>query len=55
MNTFAAFFSSGLVITFKKTSELLAKAHAHKYAVANAESLEVVIPVIDVEYITEAA
>ncbi len=55
MNTFAAFFASGLVVKFKTASELIANALAHKYAVDNAEYLEVVIPVIDVEYISEVA
>jgi len=55
MKTFAAFFSSGLVVTFKAFGEALANAHAHRYAVDNAEYLEVVIPVVDVEYISEVA
>ena len=55
MKTFAAFFASGLVVTFKNTTEILANARAHKYAVNNAEYLEVVVPVIDVEYISEVA
>jgi len=55
MKTFAAFFASGLVVKFKNTSEFLAQAAAHRYAVNNAEYLEVVIPVIDVEYISEVA
>jgi hypothetical protein len=55
MKTFAAFFASGLVITFKAFGEALANAHAHKYAVNNTEYLEVVVEVYDVEYLPEVA
>lgn len=55
MKTFAAFYASGLVVTFKNTSELVANARAHRYAVENAEYLEVVVPVIDVEHLPEVA
>ncbi len=42
MNTYAAKFASGLVIIFKAASDILAEAHAHRYAVNNGEYLEAV-------------
>ncbi len=54
MNTFAAFFASGVAITFTAATIILAEAYAHRYAVNNGEYLETVIPVVDVS-ISEAA
>lgn len=54
MKTFAAFFASGLVITFQAPNEILANARAHHKAVALVEYLEAVIEVVEVS-IQEAA
>jgi len=54
MNKFAAIFKSGLIIQFTASNLIHAEASAHHKAVALAEYLEAVIPVIDV-VISEAA
>ena len=53
--TFAAFFASGLVVTFKAHNEIFAEARAHRIAVDRVERLEVVVPVYDVAHVKEAA
>ena len=55
MKEYAAFFASGVVLSFHAHNDIFAEAHAHRYAVDKVEYLEAVVEVVPVEYVEEAA